>query len=60
MRTPDVSGHADDVSAGLRRQVSAPMRRTLSAVPAYEEGADLFFAEALLVAGRRVGLRATS
>ena len=72
MRSPSVSGNADEVSAGLRSEVSAglrsevsaPMRRTMSAVPRnrwlYEEGADLFLAGVLFAAGRRVGLGAMS
>lgn len=44
--------------------VSAPMRRTVSAVPRngwhYEEGADLFLAGVRFAAGRRIGLGAMS
>ena len=38
MRIPNVSRNADDVSAGLRSWMSAPMRTTMSAVHARDGG----------------------
>src|SRR5207253_609935 len=39
MRSPDVSGNADDVSAALRSEMSAPRRRTTSAARGLTERA---------------------
>lgn len=65
MRNPSVSGNADDVSAGLRSEVSAPDAQDDVGGSTQRVvcvgGADLFLAAVLFTAaGRRVGLGSMS